>query len=170
VESTPSTPSFEPPRRQDDEESDPFDVDFDEMSMSRDNEPRRQDSISEDEAEADAYFKKYVMASFHPDDMTADNAVRVIYPLITKPPDFITIQAVPNLTAQEWKSVTRARDHRWIRYEAGFWPLYAMSYHKAKHASQSQTIFRMNHNGDEMMKSGSDDINAYTYERRIWPK
>jgi hypothetical protein len=57
VESTSSTPSFEPPRRQDDEESDPFDVNFDE-NPGIFNEPRRQHSISEDEAEADAYFKK----------------------------------------------------------------------------------------------------------------
>jgi hypothetical protein len=63
-----------------DEELDPFDVDFDESPgtyVFRDDELRRQDSISEYEAEADAYFKKYVKASFHPDHMTADNAVRV---------------------------------------------------------------------------------------------
>jgi hypothetical protein len=36
-----------------------------------------------------------------------------------------------------------------------------MSYHKAKRASQSETVFRM--------KLGFHDFNTYTYERRIWP-
>jgi hypothetical protein len=50
----------EPPKRQDYEKLDPFDVDFDEslvISEIREDEPRRRDSISEDEAEADEYFK-----------------------------------------------------------------------------------------------------------------
>jgi hypothetical protein len=54
-----TTPPSEPPKRQDDEESDPFDVDFDKspvISVIREDEPRRRDSISEDEAEADEYF------------------------------------------------------------------------------------------------------------------
>jgi hypothetical protein len=121
----------------------------------RDDELRRQDSISEDEAESSACFKKYVTASFHPDDMMADNLVRVIYPLITLPPVSITIQAMPNLTAQERKSVTRERDHRRTRYKARFWPLFAISNHKAKRASQSETNIRMNLNRDDKMKLGS---------------
>jgi hypothetical protein len=76
---------------------------------------------------------------------------------------------VPNLTAQERKPTTKARDHRRIRYKARFWPLYAMSYHKAKRASQSETNFRISLNRDDMMKLGFHDVNAYTYERRIWP-
>jgi hypothetical protein len=93
VESIHTTPS-EPPRRQNDEESDPFDVDFEDspgLFVFRDDEPRRRDSISEDEAETDAYFKQYVTASLYPDDMMADNSVRVIYPLITQLLDSITI-------------------------------------------------------------------------------
>jgi hypothetical protein len=76
---------------------------------------------------------------------------------------------MPKLTAQERKSVTRARDHRRIRYKARFWPLYAKSYHKAKRSSQSENNFRMRLTGDDMMKLSSHDVNAYTYERRIWP-
>jgi hypothetical protein len=67
VESIHTIPPSEPPKRQDDEKSDPFDVDFDEspvISVIREDEPRRPDSISEDEAEADEYFKKYVTAPF----------------------------------------------------------------------------------------------------------
>jgi hypothetical protein len=44
----------------------------------------RERSFSEDEAEADAYFKQYVTSTFHPDDKTADNKIRVIYPLVNK--------------------------------------------------------------------------------------
>jgi hypothetical protein len=43
-----------------------------------------------------------------------------------------------------------------------------MSYHKAKRASQPETNFRMNLNRNKMMKLDSRDVNAYTYERRIW--
>jgi hypothetical protein len=51
----------------------------------------RQRSFSEDEEEAEAYFKKYVTTTFHPDDKTADKMIRVIYPLVTQPPGkFIT--------------------------------------------------------------------------------
>jgi hypothetical protein len=117
VESAHTTPSSEPRRRQEDEESDPFDVDFDEGSdpfSFRDERPRQR-PFSEDEAEPDAYFKKYVTTSFHPDDKAADNKIRVIYPLVTQPPVSITIQAVPNLTAQERQSATRVRDHRRAR-------------------------------------------------------
>jgi hypothetical protein len=60
VESAHTTPSSEPRRRQEDEESDPFYVDFDESPEPftyRDDERQRQRSFSEDEAEADAYFK-----------------------------------------------------------------------------------------------------------------
>jgi hypothetical protein len=71
--------------------------------------------------------------------MMAANSIRVIYPLVTQPPNSITIQAVPNLTAQERKSLTKVRDHRRTRYKLRFWPIYAMSYHKAKRASQSET-------------------------------
>jgi hypothetical protein len=145
VESAHTTPSSEPRRRQKDEESDPFDVDFDEDSdpfVFRDDERPRQRSFSEEEAEANAYFKQYVTTSFHPDDKVADNKIRVIYPLVTQPPAPITIQAVPNLTAQERKSTTKVRDHCRTRYKTRFWPLYAMSYHKAKRASQSDTVFR----------------------------
>jgi hypothetical protein len=123
---------------------------------------RRQDTTFEDEAEADEYFKQYLTASFHPINMTADNSVRVIYPLVAQSPNSITIQAVPNLTAQE-------RDHRRTRYKARFWPIYAMSYHRAKRACQSQTNFRMNLNSDDMIKWGLHDLNAYTYARCIWP-
>jgi hypothetical protein len=122
VESVHTTPSSEPRGRQDDEESDPFDVGFDESPRPlafRHDEPRRHESISEDEAEADAYFRQYVTTSFYPDDKVADNWVRVIYhnpfgntiqlgPLVTQPLDSITIHSVPNLTAQERKSTTRA--------------------------------------------------------------
>jgi hypothetical protein len=134
VESAHTTPSSEPRRRQEDEESDPFDVDFDEGSNPlsfRDDERPRQRSFSEDEADADAYFKQYVTTSFHPDDKAADNKIHVIYPLVTQPPEYITIQAVPNLTAQERQSAAKVRDHRRTRYKTRFWPLYAMSYHKA---------------------------------------
>jgi hypothetical protein len=54
-----TTPSSEPRRRQDDEESDPFGVDFDaspEPFAFRNDEPRRHESISEDEAEADVMY------------------------------------------------------------------------------------------------------------------
>jgi hypothetical protein len=119
VESAHTTPSSKPRRRQEDEESDPFDVDFDEGSDSfvfRDDERPRQRSFSEEEVEADAYFKQYVMTSFYPDDKAADNKIRVLYPLVKQPPDSITIQSVPNLTAQERKFTTRVRDHRRTRY------------------------------------------------------
>jgi hypothetical protein len=142
VESAHTTPASEPRRRQDDAESDPFDVDFDESAdpfTYRDDERPRQRLFPEDEAEADAYFKQYVTTSFYPDDKAADNTVRVIYPLVTQPPNSITIQ----LTAQEPKSTMRVRDHRRTRYKTRFWPLYAMSYHKAKRTSQSETNFRM---------------------------
>jgi hypothetical protein len=80
----------------------------------------RQRSFSEEEAEADAYFKQYVTTSFHPDDKAADNKIRVIYPLVTQPPESITIQAVPNLTAQVRQSATKVRDHRRTRYKTRF--------------------------------------------------
>jgi hypothetical protein len=86
VRSVHITPSSEPRRRQEDEESDPFDVDFDEGSepyMYQNDERPRQLSFSEYEAEADAYFKQYVTTSIHPDDKVADNKIRVIYPLVT---------------------------------------------------------------------------------------
>jgi hypothetical protein len=172
VESAHTTPSSEPRRRQEDEESDPFDVDFDEASdpfSFRDDERPRQRSFSEDEAEADAYFKQYVTTPFHPNDKAADNKIRVIYPLVTQPPESITIQAGPNLTVQERQSTTKVRDHRRTRYKTRFWPLYAMSYHNAKRASQSETIFSMILMRDDMMKLGLYDLNTYAYERRIWP-
>jgi hypothetical protein len=80
VESAHTTPSSEPRRRQEDEESDPFDVDFNKGSdpfIFRDDERPRQRSFSEEEAEADAYFKQYVKTSLHPDDKAADNKIRV---------------------------------------------------------------------------------------------
>jgi hypothetical protein len=107
VEFTHTTPLSEPRRRQEDEESDPFDVDFDEDSgpfVFRDDERPRQRSFSEEDVEANAYFKQYVTTSFYPDDKAVDNKIRVIYPLVTQPPDSITIQLVLKLTAQEWKS------------------------------------------------------------------
>jgi hypothetical protein len=122
VESVHTTPSSEPRRRQEDEESDPFDVDFNDDSdpfSFRDERPRQR-SFSEDEAEADAYFKKYVTNSFHPDDKAADNKIRVIHPLVTQPPAPITIQAVPNLSAQERQSARC--DHRRTCYKTRFWP------------------------------------------------
>jgi hypothetical protein len=66
VESAHTTLSSEPRRRQEDEESDPFDVDFVKGSdpfIFRDDERPRQMSFSEAEAEADAYFKQYVTTS-----------------------------------------------------------------------------------------------------------
>jgi hypothetical protein len=125
VESAHTTPSSEPRRWQEDEESDPFDVDFDEDSdpfVFRDDERPRQRSFSEEEAEVGAHFKQYVTTSFYPDDKAADNKIRVIYRLVTQPPDSITIQSVPNLTAQERKSTTKVRDHRRTRYKTRFWP------------------------------------------------
>jgi hypothetical protein len=175
VESAHTNPSSEPRRRQDDEKSDPFDVDFDESPEPvafQDDEPRRRESISEDEAEADAYFKQYVTTSFYPDHKAADNAVRLIYPLVTQSPDSITIQSVPNLTAQERKSTTKVRDNRRIRYKARFWPWYAMSYHKVKRASQSENNFRMILIRDDIMKLGFHDLNVYTtsdvYGQHSW--
>jgi hypothetical protein len=56
----------------------------------------------------------------------------------------------------------RVRDHK-----THFWPLYAMSYHKAKRASQSETVFRMSLTRDDIMKLVFHDLNTYTYERRI---
>jgi hypothetical protein len=107
AESIHTTPTYEPPKEQYDEESeDPFDVDFDEspvIPLSREEDPRRQDMSHEDEAEADKYFEQYLTASLHPADMMADNSVRVIYSLVAQPPDSITIQVVPNLMAQERK-------------------------------------------------------------------
>jgi hypothetical protein len=99
------------PNREGGKELDPFDVDFDEGSdpfSFRDERPKQR-SFSEDEAEAEAYFKQYVTTSFHPNDKTADNKIRVIYPLVTQLPEPITIQAVPNLTAQERQSATKVR-------------------------------------------------------------
>jgi hypothetical protein len=90
------------------------------IPLGREENPRRQDTSSEDEAEADKYFKQYLTASFHPVDMMADYSVRVIYSMVAQPPDSNTIQAVPNLTAQELKSLTMARDHRRTRYKTRF--------------------------------------------------
>jgi hypothetical protein len=59
--------------------------------------PPRQDTSHEDEAEADKYLMQHITASFHPVNITADSSVRVIYPLVEQPPDSITIQAVLNL-------------------------------------------------------------------------
>jgi hypothetical protein len=170
VESAHTTPSPVPRRRQEDEESYPSDVDYDEGSdifSIRDERPQQR-SFSEDEAEADAYFKQYVTSTFHPDDKTADNRIRVIYPLVTQPPTAITIQTVPNLSAQERQSATKVH-HRRTRYKARFWPLYAMSYHKATKASQTETAFRMHLTRNDTMKLGFHDVNTYAYERRIWP-
>jgi hypothetical protein len=174
VESAHTTPSSEPRRRQEDEESDPFDVDFNESSddellfLYRDDERQRQRSFSEDESEADAYFKQYVTTSFYPDDKATDNTIRVIYPLVTQPPDAITVHSVPNLTAQERKSTMRVRDHRRTRYKTRFWPFYAISYHKAKRANQSETVFRMSLTRDDTMKLGFHYLNTYTYERATY--
>jgi hypothetical protein len=93
----------------------------------------------------------------------------VICPLVTQLPEPITIQAMSNLTAEERQSTTKVRDHSRTRYKTRFWPLYAMSYHKAKRASQSESGFRMGLPRDDTMKLGFHDLNAYTYERRIWP-
>jgi hypothetical protein len=74
-----TTPTYEPPNEQYDEESeDPFDVDFDKspvIPLSQEEDPRRQDTNQEDQAEADKYFKQYLTASLHPDDIMADNSV-----------------------------------------------------------------------------------------------
>jgi hypothetical protein len=76
---------------------------------------------------------------------------------------------VPNLSAQERQSATKVRDHRRNPYQTRFWPSYAMSYHRAKRASQTETVFRMSLTRDDTMKLGFHDLNTYTYERRIWP-
>jgi hypothetical protein len=133
----------------------------------RDERPKQR-SFSEDEAEAEAYFKQYVTSSFHPDDKMADNKIRVIYPLVN-PPAAITTLTVPALSAQERQSATMVRDHQRNRYKARFWPLYARSYHKAKKACQTETTFRMSLTRDDVTKLGFHDVNAYTYDRRIWP-
>jgi hypothetical protein len=168
MESAHTTPSPVPRRRQDEEEYCPSDIDYDEGSdifSTRDERPQER-SFSEDEAEADAYFKQYVTSTFHPDDKTADNRIRVIYPLVTQPPTAITVQTVPNLSVQ---SATKVRDHRRALHKARFWPLYAMSYHRATKASQTETAFRMHLTRDDTMKLGFHDVNTYAYERRIWP-
>jgi hypothetical protein len=127
AESIHTTPTYEPPKEQYDEESeDPFDVDFDEspvIPLSREEDPRRQDTSHEDKAESDEYFKQYLTASFHPVKIMAE------------PPNPITIQAVPNLTARPSSD-----------------SLYAMSYHRAKRACQTETYFRMNLSRDDMIK------------------
>jgi hypothetical protein len=113
VESAHTTPSPVPRGRQEDEEPEQFGADFQESDpFSRWDERPRQRSFSEDEADAEAYFMKYVTTTFHPDDKTADKKIRVIYPLVTQPPASITVQTVPNLSAQERQSVTKVRDHR----------------------------------------------------------
>jgi hypothetical protein len=89
VESAHTTPSSVPRGRQEDEESDIFCDDRSDTCFWRDERPKLR-SFSEDEAEAEAYFKQYVTSTFHPDDKTADNKIRVIYPLV-KPPESITI-------------------------------------------------------------------------------
>jgi hypothetical protein len=109
VESAHTTPPSKPRRRQEDEESDPFYVDFDEDSdpfILRDDERPRQRSFSEEEGEADAFFKQYVTT--------------VTYPLVTRPSDSITVQAVPNLRAQERQSTPKVRDYRRTRYKTRF--------------------------------------------------
>jgi hypothetical protein len=83
AESIHTTPTYEPPKEQCDEESEnPFDVEFDEIPLSREEDPRRQDTIYEGEAEAGKYFKQYLTASFHSVDIMTDNSVSVIYPLV----------------------------------------------------------------------------------------
>jgi hypothetical protein len=97
AESIHTTSSYEPPKEQYDK--DLSHVEFDESPVV---------TLShEDESEADKYFKQYLTASFHSVDVTADNFVRVIYPLVAQPPDSITVQEVPNLMAQERNSSTR---------------------------------------------------------------
>jgi hypothetical protein len=79
VESAHTTPSPVPRGRQEDDESDMFGDDFNERSdtfLWRDERPRQR-LFSEDEAEAEAYFK-YVTSTFHSDDKTADNKIRVM--------------------------------------------------------------------------------------------
>jgi hypothetical protein len=74
AESIYTTPTYEHPKEQYDEESeDPFDIYFDEslvIPLSREEDPRRQDTSHEYKEEADKYFKQYLAASFHPVDMT----------------------------------------------------------------------------------------------------
>jgi hypothetical protein len=101
VESAHTTPSPVPRGRQEEEVSDIFGDDDSDTRFWRDERPKHR-SFSEDDAEAEAYFKQYVTSSFHPDDKTADNKIRVIYPLV-KPPESITTQTVPNLSVQEWQ-------------------------------------------------------------------
>jgi hypothetical protein len=78
VESAHTTPSSVPRGRQEDEKSDIFADDRSGTFLWCD-ERQKQRSFSEDEAEAEAYFKQYVTSSFHPDDKTADNKIRVIF-------------------------------------------------------------------------------------------
>jgi hypothetical protein len=142
ADSTPATPvesahttSSPAPRRQQDDEDEP-DLDYEEGSDegSIRYERSRERSLSEDRAEADAYFTQYVTPTFHPDDKMADDRIRVIYPLVTQPPTAITIPPT-NWPVQERQSATKVRDHRRALHKARFWPLYAMSYHKAVKAS-----------------------------------
>jgi hypothetical protein len=168
VDSAHTTPSPAPRRQQDDDE---FDLDYEEGSDEfpiRYERPRER-SLSEDVAEADAYFKQYVTSTFHPDDHTVDNRIHVIYPLVTQPPTAITAQTVPNLSVQERQSATKVRDHRRALHKARFWPLYVMLYHRATKASQTETAFRANLTRDDTMKLGFHEVNTYAYERRIWP-
>jgi hypothetical protein len=155
VESAHTTPSSAPRRRQEDEESDIFADDRSDTFFWRDERPKQR-SFAEDEAEAEAYFKQYVTSSFHQDDKTADDKIRVIYPLV-KPPESIAMQTVPNLSVQERQSATKVRDHRQNRNKARFWPLNATSYNKARKASQTETVFRMSLTGDDIMKLGFHD-------------
>jgi hypothetical protein len=67
AESIHTTPTHESSKELYDEESeDPFDVEFYEspvIPLSLEEDPRRQDTSREDDAEADNYFKRYLTAS-----------------------------------------------------------------------------------------------------------
>jgi hypothetical protein len=176
ADSTPATPvasahttsSLAPRRQEDDDE---LYLDYEEGSDDGpiQYERPRERSLSEEVAEADAYFTQYVTSTFHPDDNLADNRIRVIYPLVTQPATAITIPTVPNFSAQERPSATKVRDHRRALHKARFWPLYAMSYQRAIKASQAESMFRTSLTRDETMKLGFHEVNTYAYERRIWP-
>jgi hypothetical protein len=57
------------------------------------------------------------------------------------------------------------RDRRRTYYKARFWHIYAMSYHRAKRACQTETHFRMNLSRDNIMKWESHHLNTYTAVR-----
>jgi hypothetical protein len=85
VDSLHTTPSPAPHERQEEEVPNIYgNDDVYDSRLWRDDRRRRR-SFSDEKAEAETYFNQYITYSFHPDDITADKKIRVIYPLV-KPP------------------------------------------------------------------------------------